>query len=335
MNAKIRAGGVRGYVAVMRSLHCDPGPVLRKHGLSEAQLADEDAMLSLPAVVGILEDSATAASCPDFALRLAQAQDINILGPIAVAIQNCPTLERALDCIANYLFIQSPGLRLFVESPGAGGANEALLRYEVEMSDPHVGRQSLEHGLAIAHRMISMLSKAYDLKQVSLAHEPAADMRTLVQYFGAPVRTSAEFCALHISRETLRTPMPAANPVLLKMAADFLDTNFANPNRSLTARLRQLLSRQLGMVAIKKEDAAKALAMHPRTLQRHLDAEHTSFHEVRDAVRREAALRYLSSTRLPLAQVASLVGFSEQSALTRFCQQQFSKPPTEIRAAAA
>ncbi len=334
MSARIRAGGLRGYVAVMRSLNCDPAPVLHAHGLDEAQLADEDALLSLPTVIDLIEDSARAADCPDFALRMAQVQDINILGPIAVAIQNCPDLEHALECIANYLFIQSPGIGLFVELPNEKGSDEACLRYEVEMSTSRSGRQILEHGLAIAHRMISMLSKSYALRQVSLSHEPAAGMRTMVQFFGAPVRTNADFCALHISRDTLSTPLPSANPVLLKMAADFLDTNFTNPKRTLTARLHQLLARQLGTVPMSKSEAASALAMHPRTLQRHLEAEGTSFNQVRDAVRRDAALRYLGSTRLPLAQVASLVGFSEQSALTRFCQQQFSRPPTEIRAAA-
>ncbi len=332
MSAKVRAGGLRGYLAVMRSLGCDPAPVMHKHGLDEAQLTDEDGMLPLPAVIRVFEDSAVAAKCPDLALRLAQVQDINILGPIAVAIQNCPTLERALDCISNYLFIQSPGLRLYIDTDRTSGPDEACLHYEVEMSDPQAGRQILQHGLAIAHRMISMLnSRAYELRRVSLSHEPEVEVRTLVQYFGAPVHTSAEFCGLHISRRTLSTPLPAANPVLLKMAADYLDTNFANPNRTLTARLRQLLARRLGSQAMKKEDAAKALAMHPRTLQRHLEAEGTSFNAVRDAVRREAALRYLGGTCLPLAQVASLVGFSEQSALTRFCQQQFLQPPKALR----
>lgn len=44
---------------------------------------------------------------------------------------------------------------------------------------------------------------------------------------------------------------------------------------------------------------------------------------------------YRSGTRLPLAQVAALSGFSEQSALTRYCRRCFGRTPSAIRAEAA
>jgi AraC-like DNA-binding protein len=45
-------------------------------------------------------------------------------------------------------------------------------------------------------------------------------------------------------------------------------------------------------------------------------------------------LHYLSGTRLPLSQVAGLLGFSEQSALTRYCRRCFGRTPSTIRAEA-
>jgi AraC-like DNA-binding protein len=72
--------------------------------------------------------------------------------------------------------------------------------------------------------------------------------------------------------------------------------------------------------------------LHSRTLQRYLEAEGTSFEVLRDEARRDAARRYLNSTRLPLAQVAGLLGLSEQSALTRACKRWFDATPKAIRA---
>lgn len=325
---------MQGYVALMLSLDSDPNPLLNKHGLSAAQLADEDRMLPLGAIVQLMEDSAVATGCPDFALRLAQIQDINILGPIAVAIQNCPTLARAMDTITQYLFIQSTGLSAQLEPAPEGTSVGARLVYRVAMEGATTGLQIHEHGLAIAHKILAMLAgSSYELTGVALDHEPVAGLKPLADYFDAPIWPNSDVCALYLSQATLETPLQAANPVLLKMAEDYLDTNFANPSRTVTARTRQILSRRLGTQPLSKSDVANVLAMHPRTLQRHLEAEGTHFNQVRDGVRIEAALRYIGHTQLPLVQVASLVGFSEQSALTRFCQQKLKRSPKQIRAA--
>ena len=61
-----------------------------------------------------------------------------------------------------------------------------------------------------------------------------------------------------------------------------------------------------------------------------LAREGTRFAAVRNAVLREAALRYLRGP-MPLAQVSAQLGFSEQSALTRSCKQWFGESPLAVR----
>ena len=73
------------------------------------------------------------------------------------------------------------------------------------------------------------------------------------------------------------------------------------------------------------------LAVHPRTLQRHLAKEGTSFAALVDEVRREEAERYLRETEMPLGQLAGVLGLSEQSALTRACRRWFGMPPSQVR----
>jgi AraC-like DNA-binding protein len=66
-------------------------------------------------------------------------------------------------------------------------------------------------------------------------------------------------------------------------------------------------------------------------LQRRLAAESTTFEEILDGVRREAALRLITETDLPLAQVTALVGLTEQSALSRAGRRWFGQPPRALR----
>ena len=71
--------------------------------------------------------------------------------------------------------------------------------------------------------------------------------------------------------------------------------------------------------------------MHPRTLQRHLREHSTSFEEIKDEVRREAAYRYLSQSSVTLTRVTALLGYSEPSVLSRSCQRWFASSPRQMR----
>ena len=108
----VRASGIRGYVATMRGLGVDPLPLLRRHRISLASLDDDDALLSLRSVVHLLEASAAEADCPDLGLRISQHQDIGILGPLGVVMQNAATAKEAVLYASRLLFLQSPGLKL-------------------------------------------------------------------------------------------------------------------------------------------------------------------------------------------------------------------------------
>jgi AraC-like DNA-binding protein len=71
--------------------------------------------------------------------------------------------------------------------------------------------------------------------------------------------------------------------------------------------------------------------MHPRTLQRRLSEERATFEAILDDVRRQLARHYLTTTDMPLSQVAGLLGLSEQSALTRCCRRWWGRTPTAVR----
>ncbi len=76
---------------------------------------------------------------------------------------------------------------------------------------------------------------------------------------------------------------------------------------------------------------SRLLTMHPRTLQRRLAAENTSFATILDDVRRRQAHRYLTTTEMPMSQIAHLVGLADQSILTRYARRWWNATPREIR----
>jgi AraC-like DNA-binding protein len=71
--------------------------------------------------------------------------------------------------------------------------------------------------------------------------------------------------------------------------------------------------------------------MHPRTLQRRLAAEGTTFEAIVDSARRSAALRLLTQTDVPMSQVALMVELAGPPSLTRACRRWFGRTPTQVR----
>ena len=115
-----------------------------------------------------------------------------------------------------------------------------------------------------------------------------------------------------------------------QIALDYL-SRLEAPGQSLTSRVRQALRHTLGSAGGKKTDIADLLGMHPRTLQRHLKTEGTTFEILREDVRKEVALRYLRETQIPLKQLTDVLGLSEESALARSCRRWFGMPPSQLR----
>ena len=85
------------------------------------------------------------------------------------------------------------------------------------------------------------------------------------------------------------------------------------------------------MVIAREESVAAALHMSARTLQRKLENAGTGFARLLDDLRRELAERYLGDTRNSVSEVAFLLGFSQQSSLSRASNRWFGVSPTEYR----
>ncbi|MFC0710415.1 helix-turn-helix domain-containing protein [Azorhizophilus paspali] len=79
--------------------------------------------------------------------------------------------------------------------------------------------------------------------------------------------------------------------------------------------------------------AAKA-RLTERTLRRRLSAEGSRFQSIKDGMRRDMAIHYLTQPSMPISQVARQLGFSEPSAFTRAFKQWTGELPKIYRDAA-
>ncbi|MEO7729950.1 MAG: AraC family transcriptional regulator [Kofleriaceae bacterium] len=330
MPEMVRAAGLRGFHALVTQLGGDPEALLRRHRVPVAP--DEDVLVPVRKIVRLLEDSARALGCRDFGLRLAATQDISILGPVAVAIQNSPTFGEALRVASRYLFVHNQAMSFTPVLDGLADRRHAELRYAVPTPGLAPARQSFDLMMGGGHRILTVLGgRHYRPVAVHLSHAALAAPAVYRRYFGVPVLFEQPTARLIVSRALFDAPVPQANETLRNLATSYLDQHFDRSPNSVLPRVRMAIRRALGTPQAGLGRVAAQLAMHPRTLQRHLADEGATFEAIREAVCREAALRLLRNRRLSLSEISARLGLSEQSALTRSCKRWFGEPPSAIR----
>lgn len=83
-------------------------------------------------------------------------------------------------------------------------------------------------------------------------------------------------------------------------------------SEKIRAILKDALPAHVDIVA-----AARTVGFSPRTLHRRLIAEGTTFQEIKDGLRRDVAIDCLDHSRLPIEEIAELVGFSDAATFYR------------------
>jgi AraC-like DNA-binding protein len=164
-------------------------------------------------------------------------------------------------------------------------------------------------------------------------HDKPSSAAVHENHFGCPVHFGADADALLISHETMQAPNRVGDPSILKFFDRHLDEELSrfDDNASLERRVRTQISQSLSQGIPKVSDIACQFDMSSRTLQRRLSARGYSFQVLVDESRRELAERLLKETEYPLAEVAFLVGFSEQSAFNRAFKRWAGQTPRSYR----
>jgi len=162
-----------------------------------------------------------------------------------------------------------------------------------------------------------------------------ADTGPYETYFGCPVTFEREVTRVVLPARLLtlplRRPDPALRELLEREARERLSTL---PDRDdLSRDVRRAV---LGLARTGRPDlpgVAAALGLSERTLHRRLAARGINFRRLRDETLRHAAEDYLADPGLRLADVALLLGYSEQSAFNRAFRRWTGRTPGAYRAA--
>jgi AraC-like DNA-binding protein len=168
---------------------------------------------------------------------------------------------------------------------------------------------------------------------VEFCYPAPADLRPYEHAFQCPLHFNAPLHRVLFSSADLAQALPTSNPVLAELHDRYAGEYLARLDAAnISYRIRELMISRLPSGEPMRGDIAKALCMSERTLQRRLQEEGTTYHDLLDETRRGLARQYLGQQNLPLGQATYLLGFADQSTFFRACKRWFDMSPGQYRA---
>lgn len=327
--AEQRVGVFVALAGLLSEFQVDPVPLLAAHGLVHESLADPDARVPYAAIGALLATCAERTGCDHFGLLLGQRASLSYLGILAEIARNSPTVGEALCAFSVNQHLYSGGGAVYLFQDG----DEITFGYAIY----HTGLRGCEqiHDLAMAQILTGvreLCGGQFQPRVIELSRRAPADAAPYQRAFPVPVVFECVNSAMRFGADVMQRPIADADPARLRELLTLLE---AAGRHNLLNRLRRTLRIQLLRGDTTGDHAAQMLELHRRTLNRRLMRRGTTFQNVLDQVRFDAARHLLHLTRIPVPRIASSLGYSNASSFTRAFRRWSGETPARYRAAPA
>ena len=225
------------------------------------------------------------------------------------------TLKEAFERSVRYFHIISDAGELAFER------QDGEYRFEIR-TEPGVDAPAQESMDAFAAVLVRMVRGLAGRDAWPLAVElprAAPDKPALYRrVFGCEPRYGAAQTALVFDSALIERPLDGANPELARQNDQIVIEHLARLSRSqLSGRVRAMLVSALPNGVPEAGKIAAALHLSPRSLQRKLAAEGTSFKALLEQSREALARAYLAAGNHSVSEVTFLLGYTDTSAFSR------------------
>jgi AraC-like DNA-binding protein len=323
----IRASVLAGFPDLVAKLGGDAAAILQRFHLDGVAVESASEFVPYNNAVRMMEAAAEELDCADFGLRLARYQSLDKLGPLALLVTNCTTVGAALQTLTRNLHTYSPSTTLRLSAPPGGPVH---FEYDVAQGVSGVPHrvQKTEFSLAFIHAVLGLLvGPGFLPRAILFRHQPNKPADAYRRHFGVVPRFGAEVNAVELTQRDLDQPLEIVAPIMRRAIDEYLQPMIDRQPLTIERQVAELIARMLPSGSCRLAGVAAQLSMHERTLQRHLSQSGLVFEDMVDRIRRDRALELLGDRRIPLAHVAGLLGYSEQSTFSRACRRWYRQAP--------
>lgn len=216
--------------------------------------------------------------------------------------------------------------------------NEIHLSYEPVTLWNELSPETARHGVDIPFsatvNFIKVLSgqRVYPLR-LGYRYPKVDDISEHQRIFNCVPSFNQPANCIVFKKSDLEIPILGYNPQLNIVIEQMLHERLrqAQENIRFTAKVREVIFYNYHFDFPQLEDIALALNITPRTLQRKLQEEGTTYRKLSDVVKYELATTFLKYKDLSISEIAYKLGYAEQGAFRKAFKQWSSMTPSEYR----
>jgi AraC-like DNA-binding protein len=308
---------IAGILELAESFGVDREEILAEIGLHPALAQGVGALVPSEAIIDAVEFAALRSGRSDFGLLLGARQDHRLLGPLGLLLEQASTIGELQAFSRRFFHLHNTALKYTL----ARRRNRGVMRLEIRARGAFEPRHYVEALFVICVRMAQIiLGPKWRPLGVLFRHERLANRAAYERHFGGAVRFGQDIDALLCSAADFERRVEPRDPEVkrkLEAMLEELDLHYAS---DVAAKVAQLVRALLPAGQATVGQVSKLMALTPRTLQRRLRAQRSSFGAVLADTRLKMARDYLRGGAFTMTEIAPLLGYSEVSALSRFLQ---------------
>lgn len=264
---------------------------------------------------------------PIFPLRLGQAVTTDVFNPPLFACFCCPDLNTALLRLAQYKPLIGP-LNLEIEKT----QNSTSVSFRGLPKNTQLPNSLVVTEQVFIVHLARMATRERIVPQAVIAPTNLAGSQEFTDFFGVQA-TYGDKNKLSFSAQDARKPFLSANESMWAVFEPELQNRMADleKNSEYSQRIRACLIETIASGQCTINDVALKLAVTPRTLQRRLHGEGTTFQKVLVNLREDLARHYLDNTKHTGSEISFLLGYDDPNSFFRAFHSWTGQTPERVR----
>ena len=310
----IRAAALTGLDQVVDSLGGDYAWLLKQAGLPFDLLENPEQLISYAKLEDVLELGAHHFKCDNFGLRIAQHQDLRMLGAVGLLLETCESFSDAVKLAQTFICTHVLGEYWKIDHYKR---HSVITRYQFAHSSPQAC-QLKELSLAVCFRLLRALcGDQFEAEFVHFTHAPISDQKLYLDYFGIKVRFNQEQNQIGFSNHFLTQKIARYDDDVRTYLLADLTQKLDRDRHDVVRQVRTLILQTLGSGEHNIMTVSGFLGLHPRTLQRRLQEEGISFKYLLKETRINTASWLLQASNMDITLMSQLLGYNDVSAFSR------------------
>ncbi len=326
----VTASILPGLVAIANRSSLSVDSLLEKAGLTKEQINDPKSQLSLSQFDSILEVMKEASKDPALGLHHGLTLQLNSLQILGTLLATASSLKQVFDLYNRYKDLVSPHIAFSLENRGA----QTHINYidRIENGNKAIYAEIAMTSLLSIARSLSG-KELFRINEIHFRHPEPDYSEEYQRIFKCPVFFDRPQTKIIVNSSILEKPLLGALPeanrkIEMEARAQLLQLH---QSQKVSRQIINYLEENLGQNSISIQDVADHLKMTPRTLQRRLKDEDTSYVILREKVRFRFAQNYLRDDSMNMDTIAALLGFSESTNFYHAFKRWSGVSPGEFR----